>query len=153
MSRNRQDRRPRPLPASFVSCLRHFLTPALWKQAHQTHQAIPHRPQRWNLQPLLMVLLLMTWCTGDSQPERFETARAFYITLAPKRRRPGKTIQGFHHALARLPLSVLRAFALALRQHLRLLLEDTLPVDGFIPLGVDGSRLRCPRTAELGRVW
>ena len=37
------------------------------------------RSPRWQIQPLLFVLLTMTWCTGDSLPERFETARAFTL--------------------------------------------------------------------------
>jgi Transposase DDE domain len=136
-------------PCSFVSCLRQFLTPQVWKQAHQAAGPSKRRDTRWTLQPLLLTLLVMTWCAGDSQPERFETARAFYVALTPKRRRPGQTIQGFQQALERLPLFVLRAWAAAVRQQLQTVFGDTLMVDGFIPLGCDGSRLRCPRTAEL----
>ena len=44
-----------------------------------------------------MVLVLMTFACGDSQEERFECARAVVIALLPKRRRPGKTVQGFEN--------------------------------------------------------
>lgn len=151
MSSNRQ-RSSKPVARfTFLDCLRKFLTPALWKQAHQSVPRPKTRPgTRWQLQPLLLTLLIMTWCTGDSQPERFETARAFYVALAPKRRRPGTSVAGFHKALARLPLVVLRTLAAGLRQQfLRLFGTALLTVDGFIPLGCDGSRLRCPRVAEL----
>ena len=51
----------------------------------------------------------MTWAAGDSQPEKFETARGFYVASYRARKRPGRTIQGFQKALARLPLRPLRA--------------------------------------------
>jgi hypothetical protein len=140
--------RLRPLARSFVDCLREFLTPAVWKQAHgQRHS--PRRSSRWTTQPLVLTLLLMTWCCGDSQPERFETARAFCVVCLPKRRRPGRTVQGFQKALAKVPLRVLRAFAAGIRQLLAVRLAARWFHDGFIPIGCDGSRVECPRTAEL----
>jgi DDE family transposase len=148
MARNRQGRRRQREAESLVSCLRKFLTPAVWKQAQQ-HAGCPKGKQRWLLQPLVLVLLTMCWVTGDSQPERFETAKAFCVVLLPKRRRPGRSLQGFHKALARVPVPVLRALATAVRTQLLRVLGRWLTTDGFIVLGGDGSRLRCPRTPEL----
>ncbi len=134
-------------PQSFMQCLGHFLTPQIWKQAQQ---AAPRgRALRWQRQPLLLVLLCMTWCAGDSLPERFETARAFYVALHQRRRRPGKTFAGFEKALGKLPVAVLRAVATALRGRLAQVFAKRFWVDGFIPLGCDGSRLACPRSQEL----
>src|SRR6266404_2353683 len=141
-------RRLRPQARSFVGCLREFLTPALWKQAHCQSQS-KRRSSRWSTQPLVLVLLLMTWCCGDSQPERFETARAFCVACVPKRRRPGRTVQGFQMALAKLPMGVLRAFAAGIRQTLASRLAARWFDDGFIAIGCDGSRVECPRAAEL----
>jgi hypothetical protein len=107
------------------------------------------RAWRWQPQPLLFVLLGMTWCAGDALPERFETARAFYVALHQRRRRPGKTFAGFEQALGKLPLPVLRAVAHAVRRRIAQVFADRLRVDGFIPLGCDGSRLACPRSPEL----
>jgi hypothetical protein len=131
--------------------LRHFLTPALFRQAHEAHEAHgKHRDCRWGLHALVVTLAVFTWCAGDSQQERFEVARAFYVdALAPKRKRPGKTVEGFRAALARLPMAVLRLFAAGLRRALLCKLGPWLTDGGFIPIGVDGSRLCCPRTAEL----
>lgn len=130
--------------------IRQFLTPSLWKQAHQ-HQAKKKRAgSRWTLQPLVLTLLLMTWATGDSQAERFETAKAFCIVCRCKQKRPGKTVHGFQKALAALPMSVLRVLADGVRAALVRLLKLT-EADGFIPLGCDGTRLNCPRTPELER--
>lgn len=136
-------------PQSFLECWGHFLTPQVWKQAQQAVSR--RRAWRWQTQPLLFVLLCMTWCTGDSLPERFETARAFYVALHQRRRRPGKTFAGFEKALALVPMPVLRALATAVRRRLVQLFAARFTVDGFIPLGCDGSRLACPRSAELER--
>jgi Transposase DDE domain len=134
---------------TFRSCLRKFLTPQVYKQAHQADRR-PKRPQqRWQLQPLLLTLLTLTWCSGDSQPERFETAKAFCITLTSKRRRPGQTVQGFQQALAALPMPALRAVSQGVRRQLLHWFGPFWRVDGWVPLGCDGTRLRCPRTAEL----
>jgi hypothetical protein len=58
---------------------------------------------------------------------------------------------GFETALAKLPLPVLRAVATAVRGRLAQAFAQRLGVDGFIPLGCDGSRLTCPRSQELER--
>jgi Transposase DDE domain len=136
---------------TFAGCLRHFLTAAVFKQGHQAHQE--HQRQRrcrWQLHPLILTLALFTWCSGDSLEERFQVARTFYVdVLAPKRRRPGETVEGFNAALARLPMRVLRVVTAGVRQLLLLRLSAWLKVDGFLPFGCDGSRLCCPRAEEL----
>jgi hypothetical protein len=133
--------------ASFVDCLRYFLTPQLWKQVLAATR--PSKASRWPAQPLFFVLLVMTWCAGDSLPERFETARAFYVASYQKRRRPGTTCEGFQKALARVPLAALRLLAAAVRCRLAQVFANRLEVDGFIPIGGDGSRVQCPRSREL----
>lgn len=77
------------------------------------------KPEHWDLQPLVLILLARTWAAGDSQPERFGTARGFSRASDPARRRPGKTIQGFQKALARLPMRPLRALAAGVRHEIR----------------------------------
>jgi hypothetical protein len=142
--------RPRRAARSLPAALRTFLTPALWKHAHRAGPAGRRRhPSRWSVQPLVLTLLALTWCGGDSTAERFETAKAFCGACVPKRRRPGRTVQGFQKALARLPLPVLRAVAAGVRQRLLSLLARHWQVEGFVPLGCDGTRLACPRSAEL----
>jgi Transposase DDE domain len=98
-------------------------------------------------QPLVLVLLLITWCCGDSQAERFESARAATATCLAKRRRPGRTVQGFQKALARLPLAVLRSVAAGVRQRIaeRIAMRD----ENWVVMGCDGSMVSTPRTAEL----
>jgi hypothetical protein len=134
-------------PESFVECLRYFLTPQVWKQVHQALDR--HGGRRWLPQSLIFVALTMTWCWGESEAERFETARVFYVACYQKRRRPGQTIEGLQKALARVPLAALRVVAQGVRARLQQVFSDRLRVDGFIPIGCDGSRLACPRSQEL----
>jgi DDE family transposase len=141
-------RRCRRPSRSLLDCLREFLTPALWKQAQQQRRA-KRRSSRWATQPLVLVLLAMTWCCGDSQAERFETAKAFCVVCLPKRRRPGQTVQGFQKALGRLPMGVLRVLAAGVRRTLASRLATRWFDEGFIGIGCDGSRVECPRTEEL----
>jgi hypothetical protein len=148
MSRTQKSQRLRPHARSFLDSMRDFLTPDVWKQAHQVPHRI-HQDAHWQIQPLLFVLLTFTWCLGDSQAERFETARAFCVACHPNRRRPGRTLPGWHKALRRLPTAVLRALATGVRARLGVWLQQHGLVEGFLPLGCDGSRLECPRSAEL----
>jgi hypothetical protein len=138
--------RLRPRAKSFQESIRQFLTPEVWKQGHQASTKNIRRC-RWEIQPLVMVLVLMTWSCGESQAERFEVAKAFCVISRSKQRRPGKTVEGWQKALARLPMPVLRAIAAGVRRRVAALLD--LQVDGFIPLGCDGSRLTCARVKEL----
>lgn len=135
-------------PQSLLEHLRQFLTPQVCKQARQAvprHRAHP----RWDLQPLLFIVLAMTWAAGDSQDEKFQTARGFYVAAYHSRKRPGKTLQGFQKALARVPMRQFQALAAGVRDQIRLRFGERLLVDGFEPMGCDGSRIECPRAAEL----
>jgi Transposase DDE domain len=144
-----RSRKAKDPPQSFLDCVRYFLTPQVWKQAQRAMR--PSRGIRWQPQPLIFVLLTMTWCWGDSVSERFETAKAFYIASYQRQRRPGKTVEGFQKALARVPAAALRVLAAAVRGRLAHVFADRLLVDGFVPLGCDGSRVECPRSRELER--
>jgi len=125
-----------------------WLNPQVWTQAHQTH-APKKTSSRWDLHPLVMVLLLMTWTTGDSEGERFATARAFYVAGHQHGKRPGQTLQGFQLALARLPLPVRHALFAAIRSYLRDAFRRCWRSHGLVVMAGDGSRLACPRSAQL----
>lgn len=139
--------RLRPKGKTLPQAIREFLTPALFKQVRKT--ASRRKQPRWDVHPLLHVVLLMTWCTGDSLPEKFETARAYYVVMCPKRRRPGNSFSGFEKALCKLPMPVFRALASTLRGRIQVVFGMRLVYQGFIPLGCDGTRHQTPRTEEL----
>src|SRR4051794_25738035 len=75
-------------PESLIESLRQFLTPQVWKQARAAGSQ-RRAPPRWDLQPLLILTRAMTWAAGDSQAERFERARGFYVASYEARKRPG----------------------------------------------------------------
>lgn len=130
-----------------LAAVAHWLPPQVWREA-AAH--LPRRRgRRWGLHPLVMVLLLMTWSSGDSEAECFATARAFYVATHQRQRRPGSSLVGFQRALARLPMPVLHALFAAVRARLGTLARPG--VGGFVVLACDGSRLECPRTAALER--
>jgi len=133
---------------SFREVLSQFVTPQVWKQAHQAWHPV-HTPARWKLAPLVWVLLGMAWCCGDSLDERFATARAVYVASNGKARRPGGTLQGFLQALERLPMPVLRALTRGVRERLGAQFVDGLRVNGWLPMACDGTRLECPRSKQL----
>ena len=140
--------RKNPCYRSLRDGLSHFLTPAVWKQAHQAWWQ-DHRPWRWTLKPLVWQLLNMSWCSGDSQEERFATARAVYVAAHQRERRPGETLAGFLQALGDLPLPVLRALAQGVRTQISDQFVEPLRIKGWLPLACDGTRLECPRSEQL----
>ncbi len=131
-----------------IAALTHWLTPQVWKEAHQAQRSKRSTP-RWKLHPLVMVLAVMTWTTGDTEAERFATARAFYVARHQREKRPGESFQGFQKALAKLPLPVLYALFAAIRRRLIGLYERYWSHLGFVVVASDGSRQECPRSAEL----
>ena len=136
---------------SLSGSIRQFLTPEVWKQARQAARAAGCRNDpRWPLQPLILTWAMMTWCAGQTDAERFLTARTFYVRVhSPKRKRPGKYFSGFHKAVRRLPMTVWWAVGTAVRRQLERTLADRMVVDGWTAFGCDGTRLECPRTAQL----
>jgi hypothetical protein len=145
----RKSRRNGKQAKTLSESMRYVLTPSDWKQVRKV--ASRRKKPRWDVHPLIYVVLVMTWCSGDSLPEKWEAARGFYVVCCPARRRPGRTFSGFQMALGRLPMPVLRAVADCLRKHVINLFGADLLVEGFIPLGCDGTRQECPRTEELER--
>jgi hypothetical protein len=140
--------RLRPHAKSFFDNLHDLLTPAMWKQAKNARGARKQSP-KWTTQPLVLTLLTITWCCGDSLAERFETAKGFTAVCLRKRRGPGKTVQGFQEALKALPMCVLRVLAAGVRRRLQALFD--LSSDGFVVFGCDGSSMVTPRVEELER--
>jgi hypothetical protein len=135
-------------PASLIEFVRQFLTPRVWKQARQCVADRRSKP-RWDLQPLVLVLVAMTWAVGDSESERFVAARGFFVMSHEARKRPGKTLAGFQKALTRLPVRQLWALAQGVRDEIGRRYAERLMIGGFVPMGCDGSRIECPRSAEL----
>jgi len=149
MANARKRARQRKRGKSLIGSMREFLTPAVLKQVRNASKR--RKCPRWDLHPLLYILLLTTYCCGDSLPEKFEAARGFYVACCPKRKRPGVSFSGFEKAAAKLPMPVLRALAAGIRGRIEAVFGDRWKVGDFIPFGCDGTRQACPRTEELER--
>ncbi len=140
--------RLRPQAKNLPQSMREFLTPQVFKQV-RSQIARKRKKPRWDVHPLIWVMLLMAWSAGDSLPEKFEVARGVYVACCPKRRRPGKSFSGFEKALRQVSMPMLRALGSALRTRIHFVFGDRLMYEGFIPLGCDGTRQECPRSEEL----
>jgi Transposase DDE domain len=140
------------MKSHYIGCaaLTHWLTPAVWKQAHQADRRRRMVP-RWNMHALVTVLTLMTFVSGDSEAECFATARAFYVASRQQQKRPGQSLSGFQRALAKLPLPVLHALFAAVRARVAVCLGAAWRYQGFVVMACDGSRLECPRSQVLER--
>jgi hypothetical protein len=147
MANARKRARQRRRAKSLIGSIQEFLTPEVFKQVRNASKR--RKSPRWDLHPLLYILVLTTYCCGDSLPEKFEAARTFYVASCPKRKRPGKHFSGFEKAVAKLPMPILRALAAAMRGRVETIFGDRWKVGDFIPLGCDGTRQACPRTEEL----
>ncbi len=113
MANARKRARQRRRAKSLIGSMREFLTPEVFKQVRNASKR--RKCPRWDLHPLLYIIILTTYCCGDSLPEKFEAARMFYVASCPKRKRPGQHFSGFEKAIAKLPMPILRALAAALR--------------------------------------
>ena len=138
MASARKQARQRRRAKSLLGSMRKFLTPDVFKQVRNA--ANRRKSPRWDLHPLLWILLLTTYCSGDSLPEKFEAARGFYVVCCPKRKRPGKSFAGFEKAVAKLPTPILRALAAGIRGRFPSIFGEKWKVGDFIPLGCDGTR-------------
>lgn len=134
---------------TFAECQDHFLTSWFWKVLHRA--ANGYTAERWKLKPLIMVAILMMFSTPAAVEERLELAREQWGYIKPTRKRVGKTLAGFHTALARLPRHALKTAAPVLRQRVAAVLSPAWYTAGWIAFGVDGSRLALPRYVELER--
>ena len=148
MARARKRARQRRRVKSLIGSMREFLTPAVFKQVRNATNR--RKSPRWDLHPLLYILLLTTYCCGDSLPEKFEAARGFYVVCCSKRKRPGHAFgirEGSRKASHAHPAGVGGWDSRADRNDL----WQFWKVGNFIPFGCDGTRQTCPRTEELER--
>ena len=146
MANARKRARQRRRAKSLIGSMREFLTPEVFKQVRNSSKR--RKCPRWDLHPLLYIVVLTTYCCGDSLPEKFEAARMFYVASCPKRKRPGEHFSGFEKAIAKLPMPILRALAAAMRARMEVIFGTRWKVGNFIPFlaaMAHGRRVRAPR--------
>ena len=129
--------------------------------AYASHEDIPHGPffsdkrkLRWNEKLTTFQAILMTWDGSSTLKDRFHYARNCLIKMFPFKRRPGKSYQGFIKARTKLTKNIHESLQKHLGQHHKRIAQSFWRIDGWIPLAVDGSLFKTPRTkaneAEIG---
>lgn len=106
----------------------------------------------WTPMALALGAVLMSLASGPSLRQRFESAVAVLDGALPRRRRVGRTFQGFIKALSRHSGALLGVIVPHLRQRTRMAADDAWSWGGLVPIGVDGSMIDAPRTVANERL-
>ena len=106
---------------------------------------------RWTDRLLTIALLLLVWEQAGSLREAFAAMREQLIAMYPTRRRPGTHLEGFLKAWRTRSARLLQPLVAVLRAHTQRLAGTAWRWRSWVVMGVDGSRVNCPRTAENER--
>lgn len=101
---------------------------------------------RWTGRLLAMLAVLMAWSGSNALVDRFEQARAALVEFYVTRRRPGRTVEGFFKALVKHGGTVLNVLCEHWRQCVQTVADNYWKIEGWLLIGVDGSKFDCPRT-------
>jgi len=102
---------------------------------------------------LVVGAILMTWALEPTLADALAAARTVLVTMYDSRRRPGKTLAGFLKALGRVSDRLLAAVTSSLRTGLQRVAGRSWRFKAWVVLGVDGTRIDCPRTAANERAF
>lgn len=126
---------------------------------HETHfhgplfstlrsRGLPGRgSQRWTLESVLYVSLLMVLEAAPTLTERFHQARQKVVAMFAGRRRPGGTYAGFVKARRRLTRAQIRVTKRQLCRHHRRIAGPFWRRQNWLAFAADGMRVQLPRTA------
>ena len=113
----------------------------------------PDQRVRWSDRMLLIGMLLMIWHPVGSLREAFGAMREQVVAMYPSRRRPGAHLEGFLKAWRTRSARLLRLLVGTLRVHTQRCAAAAWRWRGWVVLGVDGSRVNCPRTPANERAF
>lgn len=102
--------------------------------------------RRWTPRLLVMVAVMMAWHSATTLREAFAASRENVVAMYATRRRPGKHLEGFLKTLQKHSDKLLAVVTAALRSSLCRLAGQHWRWRDWVVLGVDGSRINCPRT-------
>lgn len=102
---------------------------------------------------LLIGVLLMIWHPAGSLREAFTAMREHVVAMYPSRRRPGAHLEGFLKAWQTRSQRLLTLLAATLRVHTQRCAAGGWRWRNWVLLGVDGSRVNCPRSVANERAF
>lgn len=100
----------------------------------------------WSMMPLAVAAVLMSWSPAPTLTQRFSEALAALDRALPRRRRTGRTYQGFIKALALHSAMLIDQTVLHLRAKSRACAGQHWQTGEFVPIGADSSKIDAPRT-------
>jgi hypothetical protein len=102
---------------------------------------------RWTDRLLVSMAMLMAWQPAVCLADAFEECWQTLVGMYPTRRRAGHSHEGFSKALMQRGGRLLALVVAALRKAVKEVAGKYWLIEGYIVMGVDGSRINCPRTA------
>lgn len=135
------------------ACLREIFTASFWKKQHREYAAFEGPRVRWNLPMLLAMGLAMSLECKASMGERFGRAQEWVGAVWPKRKRCGRTLEGYLKALSEVPLKWLGDIRQQMQRHAEECLLRVARVGRFEAYGLDGTTQNLPRTQAHERAY
>jgi hypothetical protein len=100
----------------------------------------------WSDLALALGAVLMGWSAAPTLAQRFEWTLALLDRALPRRRRTGRTFQGFVKASAKRRRCIVAAMLAQLRERTRAVAGRGWFFGEFVPIAADGSKFDAPRT-------
>lgn len=152
MSMAKDGRIGKPGVADWPTLLRRLCPSDFWQSWLSTMERGGDARVHWFPKYVVLAWILIGWAATSGLQQRFDLARRTLAALFPRRRRPGRSVQGLTKRTARLGLDGLHGFWLNLRSRLVPRLGRGWTWQGWQIFAVDGSRLDAPRTRANERV-
>ncbi len=100
----------------------------------------------WKARMLAFAAVLWSWSDENSLGRRFVAARKLVVKMFRGQEEPGTSYQGFIKALHKWTERLFAIILPGLQERMRQCAGDCWTVAGWVVFGVDGSRVRTPRT-------
>lgn len=131
---------------SWAACLSSLLPGGLWRQVATRDPRRSDSRTRWSAKYLLLVWILMGWSVQPQATTRFDEAFSTLSRLYWRRRRSGRTYQGFVKASASWTTEALHALWRRLQKKLIARMQQATRWADWTVLVADGSRFDATRT-------
>lgn len=131
---------------SWSACLSSLLPGGLWRQVATSDPRRSDLRTRWSAKYLLLAWIVMGWSVQPQATARFHEARSILSRLYWRRRRSGRTYQGFVKASASWTAKALHTLWRRLQTRLIVRMQQATQWADWTVLAADGSRFDAPRT-------